>query len=342
MRNFMTGQAERISEVASGIFRIVVQIPIPEVGSMNSYVIIDGDRNLIIDPGMAHPSCYEIMEKAIQDLGLDLGRIDFFITHHHLDHFGSVSRFLRGTSHIYISKPEAEFIERVASGEVEAETGVFLEMLGFPEKNPMSIVSQFFSDEYRQRRSWPFRYVADGEVIMRGNYHFTCLVAPGHTIGHSCLYEPGRSVLISGDQITAGIQFLLDRANPLADHLQSLARLREMDVKLALPGHGFPFGDHRKRIDQLLAHHQGRSEAAYGALGKNGRDAYEVTIALDGLLSDRDPLDMLPLIRRFIHTRHTFAYLQHLAAQGRVRKEHRHGRILFFPCQPTDLDLRRR
>ena len=110
-------------------------------------------------------------------------------------------------------------------------------------------------------------------------------------------------------------------------------------MKLALPGHGSPFGDHRKRIDQLLAHHQGRSEAAYGALGNNGRDAYEVTLALDGLLSDRDPLDRLPLIRKFIHTRHTFAYLQHLAAQGRVRKEHRHGRILFFPCQPTDLDL---
>jgi hypothetical protein len=102
-----------------------------------------------------------------------------------------------------------------------------------------------------------------------------------------------------------------------------------MDVKLALPGHGVPFGDHRKRIDQLLAHHQGRSEAAYGALGKDGRDAYAVTIALDGLLPDRGP-DRLPL-RRFIHTRHTFAYLQHLAAQGRVRKEHRHGRILFFP-----------
>ena len=54
--------------------------------------------------------------------------------------------------------------------------------------------------------------------------------------------------------------------------------------------------------------------------GKDGKDAYEVTLALDGLLFDRDPLDMLPLIRRFIHTRHTFAYLQHLAAQGGCEK----------------------
>jgi len=331
----MSGQAELISEVAPGIFRIVVQIPIPEVGYVNSYVIVDADRNLIVDPGMAHPDCYEVMEKAITKLGLDLRCTDFFITHHHLDHFSSVSRFLCETSHIYISKPEAEFIERVASGEVDAEMGVFLEMLGFPEKNPITVTSHFFSNEYRQQRPWPFRYIADGDVMVRGSHRFSCLVSPGHTIGHSCLYEPSRRVLISGDQITAGIQFLLDRTNPLADHLQSLARLREMDVKITLPGHGSPIRDHRQRIDQLLAHHQGRSEAACRTLEKNGKDAYEVTLALDDLLPDRDHLDGLPLIRRFIHTRHTFAYLQHLAAQGRVSKEHRYGRILFFALQPA-------
>ena len=332
----MSGQSivERIREVVPGIFRIVVPLPIPDVGSMNSYVIVNSDRNLIIDPGMAHSASCEVVEKAIGDLGLDLERTDFFITHHHLDHFGSTSRFLSPTSRIYISRPEAEFIERVASGEVEQETGAFLEMLGFPEKNPMNLVSQFYGNEYRSQRPWPFNYVDDGDVIVRSRHRFNCLVSPGHTIGHSCLYETSRGLLISGDQITAGVQFLLDRANPLADHFQSLTRLREMDVKLVLPGHGSPFVDHRNRIDHLLAHHQVRLEAAYAALGNNGKDAYEVTIALNGLLSDRDPLDTLPVVLRFIHTRHTFAYLQHLTAQRRARKEHRHGRVLFFRCQP--------
>ena len=326
--------AETISEVAPGIFKITIQIPIPEVGSVNSYVIVDGSRNLIVDPGMAHSDCYEIMEKAIGDLGLDLGRTDFFITHHHLDHFSAVPRFLSGTSCIYISKPEAEFIARIASGEAETEIAVFLEMLGFPEKNPTFLFSQFYSDEYRQRRSWPFRYIADGDFITRGSHNFTCLVTPGHSIGHSCLNESNSGVLIAGDQITAGIQFLLDRTNPLADHFQSLARIREMDVKLLLPGHGSPFSDHRKRIDSLRAHHQRRSDATCAALGVDGKDAYAVTLALDGLLLDRDPLDTLTPIRRFIHTRHTFAYLQHLTAQGWARKEHHHGRVLFFSCQP--------
>ena len=326
--------AERISEVAPGIFKITIQIPIPEVGSVNSYVIVDGRRNLIVDPGMAHSDCYEIMERAIGDLGLDLGRTDFFITHHHLDHFSAVPRFLSGTSCIYISKPEAEFIGRIASGEAETEIAAFLEMLGFPEKNSKFLFSQFYSDEYRQRRSWPFRYIADGDFITRGSHNFTCLVAPGHSIGHSCLNESNSGVLIAGDQITAGIQFLLDRANPLADHFQSLARIRKMDVKLLLPGHGSPFSDHRKRIDSLQAHHQRRSEATRAALGEDGKDAYEVTLALDGLLLDRDPPDTLTPIRRFIHTRHTFAYLQHLTVQGWARKEHHHGRVLFFLCQP--------
>ena len=92
------------------------------------------------------------------------------------------------------------------------------------------------------------------------------------------------------------------------------------------------------RFDQLLAHHQERLEATRGALLENGADAYAVTLALDGLLPERDPFDGLPLIRKFIHTRHTFAYLQYLAAQGRVRKECFNGRFLFFPCQSAESD----
>jgi glyoxylase-like metal-dependent hydrolase (beta-lactamase superfamily II) len=329
----MSGQikriAERVSEIAPGILRIVIPLPIPDVGSMNSYVVVDKDRNLIVDPGMAHPASSEAMEKAIGDLGLDMERTDFFITHHHLDHFGAVSRLLRGSSRIYVSKPEAGFIERVASGEVAEEMAVFFEMLGFPELKPMDLVSIFYGSEYRQRRSWPFHHVADGDAIVRGGCRFTCLVAPGHSIAHGCLYESSRGILISGDRITAGVQFMLDRTDPFADHFQSLAQLREMDVKFVLPGHGSPFSDHRKRIDQLRAHHEGRIETIHSVLGKNGKDAYEVTRALDERLMDRDALNSMPPVMRFIHTRHTFGYLRHLTAEGRARQEPHHGRILF-------------
>jgi glyoxylase-like metal-dependent hydrolase (beta-lactamase superfamily II) len=82
-------------------------------------------------------------------------------------------------------------------------------------------------------------------------------------------------VLISGDQITAGVQFLLDRANPLADHFQSLTRLRGMDVKLVLPGHGSPFVDHRKRIDHLRAHFHDRRVLCPGTTGCSSDAIYQ-------------------------------------------------------------------
>lgn len=333
MRTAMTKhvRARRIWEVVPGVFRILVPLPIPDVRSMNAYVIVGEERNLVIDPGMAHPAGCEVMEKAIIDLGLDLNRTDFFATHHHLDHFGSVSRFLRASSRLYISRPEADFIRRIASGEVENEMGTFLEMLGFPEKDPSFFVAQFYEDGYKPRHPWPFDYIVDGDVMEQGGRRFECLVTSGHTIGHTCLYEASQGLLISGDQITAGIQFLLDRQNPLEDHLQSLTRLREMDVTLVLPGHGSPYREHRERIDILQAHHEGRADAACAALGKMGKDAYEVTVALDGRLPDRPLLATLPLVMRFIHTRHTYAYLQYLTLQGRARKEERRGRILFYP-----------
>lgn len=332
-RDSMSGQAvgiaQAITEVARGIFRIVVPVPIPEVGFMNSYAVVGGERTLIVDPGMSHPECCEAMANAMEVLGIDLGRTDFFITHHHLDHFGAVSRFLSRTSRIYIGRLEAEFIAKVASGEVEAEMGEFLEMLGFPDKDPGNLISKFYGDEFRLQRPWPFVHLDDGDVMVRGGYNFACVIAPGHTIGHCCLYETGAGILISGDQITAGVQFLRDRVNPLADHFLSLDRLRAMDVSLTLPGHGSPHGDHRKRIDQLRAHHQGRVEAVYGALSEDGKDAYEVTVALDGLLPDRDPLDALSSAMRFIHTRHSFAYLQYLTAQGSAKRQYSRGRVLF-------------
>jgi hypothetical protein len=54
---------------------------------------------------------------------------------------------------------------------------------------------------------------------------------------------------------------------------------------------------------------------------------------MEGLVPDRPPLDTLPLVLRFIHTRHTYAYLRHLVSQGCAREEHRQGRTLFYRWQ---------
>jgi glyoxylase-like metal-dependent hydrolase (beta-lactamase superfamily II) len=326
----MGGIVKMIKEVAPGIFRILVPLPMPDVGSMNSYVLMDKDRNLIIDPGMAHPDAVEAVEKGMEKLGLDRERTDFFVTHHHMDHFGAISRFMAETSVIYISRGEADFVEKIASGAVRAEMAHFLEIMGFPEKDPMKVAPEFLSDEYGARAAWPFRYITEGDIIEKGQYHFRFLVTPGHTAAHTCLYEPDRKILITGDHFTPGIQFVSERMNPVAEHLKSLDRLRAMEVNLVLPGHSSPFKDHKRRIDLLKLQHRERTEAAFNTLADGGRDAYEVAVSLQESLPDGQPWEQLPSILKFIYSRHSLAYLRYLEEEGRVRKELDGSRFLYF------------
>lgn len=310
-----------IEELAPNIFRIVVPLPIPVISSMNAYVIIDPDRHLIVDPGMAHTLCFDAMQTAIRELGLDLGRTDFFMTHHHVDHFGLVSWLMAGGSAIYINGLEAAYIERIAAQEILEDVRCILERIGFPEKNPVKVVSELLGDEYRVRAPWPFRHVSEGDLIERGGHSFMCIVTPGHSMAHTCLWEARHKILLSGDAISPVLQFLSDRENPLVNHLESLDRLHRMDIDLVLPGHDAVFRDHRERIDQLKAQHMRKAQAILAALAEGAKNAFDVAIRLQQRMIGSDSWTTLPLVFKFFSARDSFAHLRYLEETGKVRSQ---------------------
>jgi glyoxylase-like metal-dependent hydrolase (beta-lactamase superfamily II) len=193
-----------IEEVVENVYRIIVPLPIPVVGSMNCYVIADHDRNLIVDPGMAHELCFDAVKAAVNELGLDLDKTDYFMTHHHLDHFGLVSRIMADRSVINIHRVEAGLIERIASRAILADLTHLLRVMGFPEEDPEKVLSELLGEEYRARNPWPFRYVDEGDTIEKGGMRFQCLVTPGHSVAHVCLYEGDLGILLSGDAVSPG------------------------------------------------------------------------------------------------------------------------------------------
>jgi glyoxylase-like metal-dependent hydrolase (beta-lactamase superfamily II) len=65
-------------------------------------------------------------------------------------------------------------------------------------------------------------------------------------------------------------------------------RLRSLDVDLVLPGHGPPFGDHRRVIDGLLDFHERRQARIREALASGSLTAFEVTRALFPSAGPRD------------------------------------------------------
>jgi glyoxylase-like metal-dependent hydrolase (beta-lactamase superfamily II) len=110
----------------------------------------------------------------------------------------------------------------------------------------------------------------------------------GHCRGHLCLHDAARGVLISGDQvlptISPNVSVLASRpdANPLADFLESLARLeRCAPDTLVLPSHGRPFRGLHRRIEVLRSHHLQQLEALRAACAEP-KQAYELLPVMYG------------------------------------------------------------
>jgi glyoxylase-like metal-dependent hydrolase (beta-lactamase superfamily II) len=105
--------------------------------------------------------------------------------------------------------------------------------------------------------------VTGGDHLVLAGREWEVVFTPGHTGDHVCLFDPEARLLISGDHvlpsITPHVPGMSPLADPLGSYLESLQGLRRLgEVSLVLPAHGHPFTDLPGRIDQIVAHHEGR------------------------------------------------------------------------------------
>jgi glyoxylase-like metal-dependent hydrolase (beta-lactamase superfamily II) len=67
---------------------------------------------------------------------------------------------------------------------------------------------------------------------------------------------------------------------PLVAYLESIARVRALDLALVLPGHGPAFSHHREVIDGLLGFYRKRQAKILDALAATPLSGYEIARAL--------------------------------------------------------------
>jgi glyoxylase-like metal-dependent hydrolase (beta-lactamase superfamily II) len=323
-----------VEEIAPGVFRMPIPLPGSILGSVNAYAVKGRERSLIVDPGMDLDPCMREIDEGLRRIGIDAAESDFFITHAHPDHFPLVARLIRAGSVIYIDRREAESRERAISGAMFAVIREFLRAAGFPDTDLREILSPEITQPSPVKEAWPFTFVKDGYQIGVGDYRFHCVSTPGHSPGHTCLYEPASGILLAGDHllwdITPGIQARIDREDPLADYLDSLDRVYPLDVRVVLPGHRDPFTRFRERIDELKEHHRERGAEIASELKGGGRGVYELASRITWSVVDAGSWDAVPDLQKLLATGETFAHLKHLEATGALRSEMRDGRIIFF------------
>ncbi len=313
-----------IEEVFPKIFRIEIPLPRSPLKALNSYFVKGRERSLMIDTGQNRAECIQAMSAGLEELNVDLDKTDFFITHWHADHLGLVGDLATNTSKVYLNWREVSMLNAAMEGERWQRYFLLYLRHGFPEEELRKALDSHPGRRLSLKKRVDFCTVKDGDIIEIGDYSFRCMETPGHSPGHTCLYETDKKILIAGDHIlidiTPNITYRPEPEDSLQQYLASLDKVYALDVNLVLPGHRSLIRDHRKRIRELQDHHQARLNEALRALEKGPKSAFEVAPLLTWDIEFRS-WEQLPVQQKYFAFGETLAHLKYLEGRGMVLEE---------------------
>ena len=316
-------------EILPNLFRIKIPLPESPLKYLNSYVVRNSKKNLIIDTGLNRKECLEAMQNGLQKLGVELWQSDIFITHLHADHFGLVTKLASDSSDILFSRPEKELME---SWEGFGAMTEYARKNGFPEDELKAALDKHPGAKYGSDWIPELKVLDEGDKISIGDYHFKCVATPGHTMGHICLYEATKKILIAGDHIlidiTPNIQCWSDSQNPLKHYLSSLDKIYKMEIDKVLPGHRRLIDDHRARISELKEHHQRRLKEILEILNKHPMHAFQIASRMTWDIN-AETWDHFPVAQKWFATGEAIAHLRYLEDEEKVTRENKDRLILF-------------
>lgn len=309
--------------VAPGVHRIPLPLPSDTLKAVNVYVLETDDGLALIDGGWAVDAAREVLVRSLRRLGAGLPDIRrFLVTHVHRDHYSMAA--VLGTEH------GAE----VALGFREKPTLDLLRAQD-PRRSPFipslvragagELAAQWEQDHDVVKDTAVWRYP---DVWMRGDHPIAvgertldAVHTPGHTAGHFVFHDRVAALLFAGDHvlptITPSIGFTMPPAvNPLGDFMASLTRVRELPDSRLLPAHGPVTHSSHERVDQLLAHHEGRLSKTLQTLDRP-RTAYDVAHDLGWTRHER-AFEKLNQFNQGLASMETKAHLDLLVARGLV------------------------
>ncbi len=319
-----------IEQIRSDLFRTEIPLPNNPLKATNSYLIIGEERNLMIDTGMNRDECREAMAESLEKLAVDLNETDIFVTHLHTDHIGLVDVLLADEALAYFNQPDAEVLGIENLWELVCSLSG---KHGFPGNEIEKAIDNHPGQRYNPGKEVAYNMVEDGAVINYGQFELHCVRTPGHTRGHTCLYEPNLQWFFSGDHIlddiTPNIATWLINANPLGEYMASLDRVEKMKIDLVLPGHRGLISDHCRRINEIRAHHKQRLDEVLTIVEQLGQsNAYEAASQMTWDL-DADGWNDFPLMQKWFATGEALAHLRFWEVEGKMKSEIKNEVIYF-------------
>ncbi|MFX0108826.1 MAG: MBL fold metallo-hydrolase [Candidatus Hodarchaeota archaeon] len=239
-----------LSELIPGLYIVRGKFA-DEFGFISSYLIVDNDSVLVIDPGTAgHPG--DRITSAVKSIGLNPKSdiIGILCTHGHPDHVGGVFRLNKATgAHVMIHRNDAGLLEDPSTFIKERLS------LDFAERLQMKLDKQPLRVNYKGLN--PDRLIEHGDRITVGEVTLRVILTGGHSSGHCAFYEEERKILFSGDEVNNfpndPRKFYMDLSGNISAKSAALSAFMDLGVEYLLPSHDTPvlFNEVRIIIEQV-------------------------------------------------------------------------------------------
>ena len=305
------------------IYEIHVELPNNPLRYLNSYVIKGKTENLVIDTGFNRPECKKDLLDGLGELDIDLTQTSLFLTHLHADHTGLVGLFADAGCPVYMHPDDYQYLVDSESGETWKFTEENFMREGMPEED---IKSQFSNQErkYSPKITFANHPVVDGDVLHIADVDLHVIHTPGHTKGICCLYLPKEEIFFTTDHIlfdiTPNIQVWSNMRDSLEQYFKSLDKVKDLPVKLVLPGHRHNNNAIAPRIDEIKAHHARRLKEVLHIVAAHPKSAaFEIAPHMTWSMRGKKWPDFPPT-QKWFAMGETLAHIEYLLHHHKVTR----------------------
>src|SRR5258708_8634098 len=180
----------------------------------NAYLVRGKSRTILIDVGLS--SNYPHLLQCLEHLDCPPEKIDMVVlSHEHLDHIGAAWHFGGRT---FIAA------HRLAANKIMLRDDFSMLRKMFNEPNvPINVDI----------------WLEEGNLIDLGNFRLNVMYTPGHTSACITLFDAEKGLLFAADTLMpGGVMGGVFGSGSIADYIQSLERLKGLNSKILLSGHG--------------------------------------------------------------------------------------------------------
>lgn len=323
--------AEGAWEVAPGIHRIPLPLPMDGLKAVNVYVVAGEDGPTLIDGGWAIPVARELLDKCLRSIGYGFEDIQrFLVTHIHRDHYtlATVLGHEYGAD-VTLGLPEQPALDLLhAAGRGDyAGSNPFAGVLRSAGALEVAAAWELGRrvEDLPDPVDWAYPDTwLDGDVAIDvGRRTIDAVHTPGHTPGHYVYADRADGLLFAGDHvlptITPSIGFTVPpEPDPLGHFMASLTKVRSLPDLRILPAHGPVAPSSHARVDELLAHHEERLDQCAASLRSRGATVAAVVATDLGWTRHERSYDELDLFNKGMAAMETKAHLDLLVARGQA------------------------